>query len=105
MQEVFDRLYADSKNGNNFYKLYEIITSKQNIRLAYRNIKTNSGSTTAGVDGKTIKDIKKCSEQYVIQKIRNKLNNYQLSQSKECTFQSRAVIKPDRLEYLLSGTD
>lgn len=52
MQEVFDRLYADSKNGNNFYKLYEIITSKQNIRLAYRNIKTNSGSTTAGVDGK-----------------------------------------------------
>ena len=77
MQEVFDRLYADSKNGNNFYKLYEIITSKQNIRLAYRNIKTNSGSTTAGVDGKTIKDIKKCSEQYVIQKIRNKLNNYQ----------------------------
>ena len=39
MQEVFDRLYADSKNGNNFYKLYEIITSKQNIRLAYRNIK------------------------------------------------------------------
>ena len=38
---------------------YEIITSKQNIRLAYRNIKTNSGSTTAGVDGKTIKDIKK----------------------------------------------
>ena len=77
MQEVFDRLYADSKNGNNFYKLYEIITSKQNIRLAYRNIKTNSGSTTAGVDGKTIKDIQKCSEQYVIQKIRNKLNNYQ----------------------------
>lgn len=59
MQEVFDRLYADSKNGNNFYKLYEIITSKQNIRLAYRNIKTNSGSTTAGVDGKTIKDIQK----------------------------------------------
>ena len=31
MQEVFDRLYADSKNGNNFYKLYEIITSKQKL--------------------------------------------------------------------------
>lgn len=77
MQEVFDRLYADSKNGNNFYKLYEVITSKQNIRLAYRNLKTNDGSTTAGVDGKTIEDIKKCSEQFVIQKVRNKLNNYQ----------------------------
>lgn len=77
MQEVFDRLYASSKNGNNFYKLYDIIISKQNIRLAYRNLKIKDGSTTAGVDGKTIKDIQKCSEQYVIQKVRNKLNNYQ----------------------------
>lgn len=77
MQEVYDRLYAESKNGNNFYKLYEIITSKQNIRLAYRNLKTNDGSTTAGVDGRTIEDVRKCSEQFVIQKVQNKLSNYQ----------------------------
>ena len=32
MQNVFDELYACSKNGNNFYKLYEIIISKENIR-------------------------------------------------------------------------
>lgn len=49
MQKVFDELYANSKNGNNFYKLYEIVISKQNILLAYRNLKTNSGSETAGV--------------------------------------------------------
>lgn len=77
MQRVFDELYASSKNGNNFYKLYEIIISKQNILLAYRNLKTNSGSETAGVDGKTIADIKKRTEEEVIQKVRNKLNNYQ----------------------------
>ncbi len=44
MQKAFDELYQQSKNGNNFYKLLEIIGSEQNICLAYRNLKTNSGS-------------------------------------------------------------
>lgn len=56
MQKAFDELYQQSKNGNNFYKLLEIIGSEQNICLAYRNLKTNSGSKTAGTDGKTIED-------------------------------------------------
>lgn len=52
MQNVFDELYACSKNGNNFYKLYEIIISKENILLAYRNLKTNPGSKTPGLTRK-----------------------------------------------------
>lgn len=36
MQHIYDELYAQSKNGNNFYKLLEIIGSEQNICLAYR---------------------------------------------------------------------
>ena len=44
MQHIYDELYAQSKNGNNFYKLLEIIGSEQNICLAYRNLKSNSGS-------------------------------------------------------------
>ena len=51
MQHIYDELYAQSKNGNNFYKLLEIIGSEQNICLAYRNLKSNSGSKTAGTDG------------------------------------------------------
>ena len=31
MQKAFDELYQQSKNGNNFYKLLEIIGSEQNI--------------------------------------------------------------------------
>ena len=54
MQHIYDELYAQSKNGNNFYKLLEIIGSEQNICLAYRNLKSNSGSKTAGTDGMTI---------------------------------------------------
>lgn len=76
MQKVFDALYAASKNGNNFYKLLEIIGSEENIRLAYRNLKTNSGSDTAGTDGKTIKDIKKLNDGDVIRRVREMLADY-----------------------------
>ena len=76
MQKTFDDLYAQSKNSNNFYKLLEIIGSEQNIRLAYRNLKTNSGSKTAGTDGMTIDDIKSLSDETVIQEVRNSLDDY-----------------------------
>ena len=76
MQKVFDELYASSKNGNNFYKLYELIISKENILLAYRNTKTNNGSHTAGVDGKTIDDISRLTDDEVINRVRNKLMDY-----------------------------
>ena len=55
MTEIFDKLYADSVNGKVFVGLMDIITSNANIMLAYRNIKRNTGSHTAGVDGKDIR--------------------------------------------------
>lgn len=42
-----------------FKDLISIITDDKNIALAYRNIKSNKGSKTPGVDGTTIKDIDK----------------------------------------------
>ena len=66
MQPLFDKLYADSKNEKVFNDLVRIIGCEENIRLAYRNIKRNGGSNTAGVDKLTIKDIEKLSvDQYV----------------------------------------
>ena len=76
MQKAFDELYQQSKNGNNFYKLLEIIGLEQNICLAYRNLKTNSGSKTAGTDGKTIEDIKGLSDREVIETVRKQLADY-----------------------------
>ena len=58
LQETFDNLYADSQQGKVFNKLMEIISSPENIRLAYRNIKRNNGSKTYGTDKCTIEDIK-----------------------------------------------
>ena len=70
MQKVYDSLYSASKNGNNFYKLLEIIGSEENIRLAYRNLKSNKGSNTKGTDGKTIDDIKELTDETVINTVR-----------------------------------
>ncbi len=75
-QEVQDRLYSDSKNGRIFKNLVEIIVSEENIQLAYRNIKKNSGSKTAGTDGKTIKDIAKWQPEKVISYVRKRLSWY-----------------------------
>ena len=57
MTETFDKLYAESRDGKVFTHLYELVTAEENILLAYRNIKRNKGSTTAGVDRKTILDL------------------------------------------------
>ena len=57
MTKTFDTLYHNSQQGKIFTNLMEIILSEENIKLAYRTIKGNSGSNTAGTDGKTIKDV------------------------------------------------
>lgn len=77
IQREYDKLYSLSQNGNNFYKLIEIITSEQNIRLAFRNIKSNKGSKTAGTDNLTIKDISDLPIDNVINRVRDMFNDYQ----------------------------
>ena len=54
MQDIFDDLYRKSKEGKIFKDLYSIIVSEENIQLAYRNIKRNRGSHTAGTNHRTL---------------------------------------------------
>lgn len=70
MQKVFDDLYARGKNGEEFTDLMTVILSRENILLAYRNIKTNAGSKTAGTDGLTIGDIGRLTAEQVVEKVR-----------------------------------
>lgn len=72
----FDELYQQSKNGNVFTHLFDLIVSDENILLAYRNIKNNSGSHTPGVDNRTIKDINRLSDIELISLIRKRLAHY-----------------------------
>ena len=76
MQETFDKLYADSKQGKVFENLMELITRPENIKLAYRNIKRNKGSNTSGTDKCTIEDIKALSTENYIEMVQRKLKHY-----------------------------
>lgn len=76
LQETLDGLYEKSKNGVTFDKLMDLIQSKENIMLAYRNIKRNSGSDTSGTDGKNIADIEKLSTEQYVRYVQRKLAWY-----------------------------
>lgn len=76
MISTFDGLYADSKKDKIFNHLMEIIESEENIKLAYRTIKTNTGSDTAGVDKRTINDLAKLSEEEYVRLIRKQFSCY-----------------------------
>lgn len=77
MQPLLDALYCESKNGNNFYGLTKLMGKGENIRLAYRNIKRNTGSHTAGVDGKTIADLEKLTVDEVVSTVRGMFRWYE----------------------------
>lgn len=76
MQDIFDKLYSQSQQGRKFTKLVEIIKMKENILLAYRNIKKNQGSVTPGTDGLNIDYIKNMGVDNYISYIQRKINNY-----------------------------
>ena len=76
LQNIFDKLYKKSLEKENFKNLIKIISSKDNILLAYRNIKRNTGSGTAGVDGLTIKDIEIITIDEVVETVRYMIKNY-----------------------------
>jgi len=76
LQGTLDKLYADSQQGKIFNNLMPLIACDENIRLAYRNIKRNSGSGTSGIDKLTIRNIEKISESKFVEIVRKKLQWY-----------------------------
>jgi len=77
LQPELDNLFQQSKENAKFNNLLPLITDSRNIKLAYRNIKRNAGSATAGVDKKTIVNWSKSQTAGYVQYVRDRLNNYQ----------------------------
>lgn len=77
MQSTFDNLYKQSKEGSKFKNLYNLIISEENIVLAYRNIKRNNGSKTAGTNRHTIKVIENKTVEEYVKYIQTRFENYQ----------------------------
>ena len=70
MQSTFDELYARSQAGEIFENLMDVILSRENILLAYRNIKSNTGSITPGTDKLKISDTGKLTADEVTARVR-----------------------------------
>ena len=58
-ENIYNELYERAKNGEHFTNLMPLVLSRENILLAYINIKNNTGSNTAGTDKLTIADIRR----------------------------------------------
>lgn len=82
MQKTFDDLYAKSEQRETFEDIMGIILSRENILLAYRNIKGNKGSHTKGTDGLTIKDIEALNTEETINTVRELITRRQGYQPK-----------------------
>ena len=88
LQPILDKLYSDSKKGKIFNDLMSIIRSEQNIRLAYRNLKKNEGSKTAGVDKKNIVFLKSWKSDDLVKYVQKRLRWYRpqaaVSRARSC---------------------
>ncbi|THF75393.1 group II intron reverse transcriptase/maturase [Cohnella fermenti] len=76
MTSTFTDLHERAATRETFTHLYDIITSRQNILLAFRTIKSNEGSQTPGTDGKTITDMKKLTDDELVALVQHTLKLY-----------------------------
>lgn len=76
LQYEFDMLYKKSGKGEKFTNLMDLITDERNLKLAFRNIKSNKGSKTRGYDNLTIEDLKSQDIDKYVESCKNLLNNY-----------------------------
>ena len=76
IQNQFDTLYEKSKSNTVFKDLMPLIISEQNIMLAYRNIKKNSGSHTRGVTSSSIVNLGEKEPQKLVDYVIHRLENF-----------------------------
>nr|WP_240481992.1 group II intron reverse transcriptase/maturase [Enterococcus pernyi] len=75
-QEVYDGYYQRAKKREKFTDLMKDILSRDNLLLAFRNIKHNKGSMSPSLDKKTMKDVAKLSEEEYLIKLSKMARNY-----------------------------
>lgn len=77
LKTQLDEFYKIAKSTNKpFYNLIEVISNRQTIMTAIHNIKSNTGSKTPGIDGKTIDDYLQMDENDLLNIIGFNINNY-----------------------------
>lgn len=93
--DSMDTLYRMSSDNQLFKNLMKYILSDNNILLAFRNIKRNTGSFTPSVDGKTISDIEVLSTSTFLNIIKKKFRHYNPRQVKRVNIpKANGKIRP-----------
>ena len=69
-ENIYNDLYERAQSGEHFTDLMPLVLNEENILLAYRNIKSNTGSNTAGTDKLSIADISKLTPEEIVAKVR-----------------------------------
>ena len=95
MTDSMDSLYQKSSENKLFENLIQFVLSDNNILLAFRNIKRNTGSSTPSVDGKTISDIEVLSTSTFLKIIKKKFQHYNPRQVKRVNIpKANGKIRP-----------
>ncbi|RED75943.1 group II intron reverse transcriptase/maturase [Cohnella phaseoli] len=77
LRETLDTMYALAKAKKEpFYNLIDLMCNEQTIMSAIHNIKSNKGSMTAGIDGKTIVHFLQMPYSRLIAIVRREILNY-----------------------------
>lgn len=76
LKQLLDEMYQEASNGGNFYGITEMLTNKEVITTAIHNIKSNQGSKTAGLDGKSIDEYLQMDKDDLINLIQMQVNDY-----------------------------
>lgn len=93
--DSMDSLYQKSSENQIFKNLMQYILSDNNILLAFRNIKRNTGSFTPSVDGKTISDIEVLPTSTFLKIIKKKFQHYNPRQVKRVNIpKANGKIRP-----------
>lgn len=76
LKQLLDEMYQSAKAGTSFYGLTEMLTNEELIITAMHNIKSNHGSKTAGLDGKTIDDYLQMDTNALVALLKSEIDNY-----------------------------
>ena len=76
MQHIMTSYTHRARTVITFISYLKLLVRNKIFCLAYRNLKSNSGSKTAGTDGMTIDDIKQLSNAEIVATVRESLSNY-----------------------------
>ncbi|MED3126373.1 group II intron reverse transcriptase/maturase [Bacillus wiedmannii] len=77
LTKLMDEMHLVAKEGGHFFGIAEMFTNEEVIKTAIHKIKSNQGSKTAGVDGKTIDDYLQMDKDELIKLISSHIENYE----------------------------